>query len=128
MIWTDDQLAELRCCIDNKYSGGRTAQLMGMTLGQVVGMAFRKGWRFNSQEPSRRLKIGGDRGWRPMKKEPEPVDSSPPEFLNIPFDDIAPHQCRYPSEQSIMLYCGQPSGDRSWCPYHQTIVFERRSR
>lgn len=126
-----ERLNELKAHIDAKRSGGRTAELMGLTAGQVIGAAHRRGWAFKSQPGHKyRKKSGGDRGWRPMPKPQtaqvaieQPLTNHAPLSLDLQLYDLTNHTCRFPhGDSSPFLFCGHPTeGESSYCSFHKRL-------
>lgn len=125
-IWTPEKVAELKSYIDRKFSGGRTAQSMGLRTNQVVGKAHRLGLSFHSVAGhAYRKPSGGDRGWRPTPK-PTPVieqPTTPHEYLMIPLRELPENGCRFiPGDDR--LYCGQvQDGDSSYCRHCRGLMY-----
>lgn len=144
--------SELRRHIDDGLSGGATALAMGLTNGQVVGRASRKGWRFGSAPGHKRKKSGGaNRGsfgsrFMPDFRKPKitieqvfpykeatvvpDVELSP---LNLTFwqlrDSPIISECRYiTAEAPVVTYCGLPTvDDSSWCRNCMKLVYQNRA-
>jgi hypothetical protein len=130
ITWTQGLIEQLKSCIERRLSAGRTAQEMHIPLGSAQGKANRLGLRFCSVvgHPYRKP-TGGDRGWRPPKREntpavkPENEDNPSPSFIGLTIYELKNNhdQCRYIEND---LYCGAATGGvSSWCPAHKKLVY-----
>lgn len=124
--WTAQRVAQLKDCVDRKMSGGRTAEIMGMTRGQVVGAATRRGWSFASVKGPAFQKPQGNQGWRLPRPTPvieQPLPETAHEYLMIPLRDLPENGCRFiPGDDR--LYCGQPQHcDSSYCKHCGWLMY-----
>src|SRR6185437_11682849 len=68
---------------------------------------------------------------RPKQSATAPIerDLSAPHSLWIPLVNLRFGVCRFPKgdpKAADFAYCGAPSGEKSFCPYHCSIVYEPR--
>lgn len=130
ITWTQGLIEQLKSCIERGLSAGRTADEMGTTRNTVMGKSGRLGLCFRSiVGHSSRKPTGGDRGWRPPKREntpavkPEHEDNPSPSFIGLTIYELKNNhaQCRYIEND---LYCGAATGGvSSWCPAHKKLVY-----
>ena len=125
-MWTEERIWLLNSLVAEGLSGQQIADKMGISRNAVIGKLDRlKGKRIRKKPGNngsyltnaatiRRIVHRAER-----KPPPEPKHDIP--SLNISFEDLEPHHCRFICDNT---YCGQPKyGDESWCYDHCHIVY-----
>jgi len=147
-VWDEPTVESLKRYMREGLSSSQMASRLGTTRNAVIGKVMRLG--IGSSRPVRPDPLAKVRAPAVRKPRPAPLpkvkapslpaaeslpvpnaDHAAPEFRTLPMMDLTAGDCRFPLwdhrdnppfEQQ--LYCGNatPEG-KSWCPYHQAIVF-----
>jgi len=140
--WDEARTLELKTYIDLRYSGGATAEAMGLTPGSVVGKAHRMGWRFLSADGGQSVKLNNNRNpSRPVKpakivgQPAQPSDLTTCAPLNIPMWDLTIGQCKYPVGPASWkshtthdgMACGLPVSEHVYCVHHHAMCHTRQA-
>ncbi len=132
MLWSEDQIEQVRSLAAQGQSAAMIANEVGATRNAVVGIGHRKSITFK----------GRSGGYRPPKSKPQielpTIDAQPePEYVGvITIMELTAATCRFPigdPRQPDFRYCGKwKSAATSYCNACFRIVYEtpeqRRAR
>lgn len=124
--WTHDRKTLLEKLWAEGISAANIAkEIGGITRCAVLGKAHRLGLpgrKGQAMPVAERIARSNSAKARWRKSKPKtsialpPIPTAAPEYLSIPFDDLASGQCRYTnSENAPYMFCGQPATNGSYC-------------
>lgn len=123
-VWTDDLLAAVKHAWEKTSDSASVIGVkFGLTKGQVIGKAYRKGW------VKKAGKVGRPRTRKPRPPKakplppPEPVVVPEPRFGQTDLLNLHSMSCRWPYDGG--WYCGKEKVRGAYCEEHAARAYVR---